>query len=128
MLPIRQDRKLVLTVSSTTKHLQVQNHKIAIDKDGFLEDLSDWNEEVAVELAQQENINLGPPHWEILNLLRIFYQRHQISPATRALVNLVQRELGSDKGTSIYLMKLFRGSPAKMASKIAGLPKPDNCM
>jgi tRNA 2-thiouridine synthesizing protein E len=60
--------------------------------------------------------------------LRAFYQRHQLSPATRALVNLVKRELGPDKGRSVYLMKLFGGSPAKTASKIAGLPKPLNCL
>jgi tRNA 2-thiouridine synthesizing protein E len=51
-----------------------------------------------------------------------------MSPASRALVSLVRRELGADKGTSIYMMKLFQGSPARMANKIAGLPKPDNCL
>ena len=28
----------------------------------------------------------------------------------------------------IYLMSLFPGSPAKLGSKIAGLPKPENCL
>jgi len=51
-----------------------------------------------------------------------------LSPATRALISLVKRDLGKEKGRSVYLMKLFRGSPAKMASKLAGLPKPDNCL
>ena len=99
-----------------------------LDKEGYLRELTDWNEGVAVLLAQQENINLGPAHWEVIKLLRSFYRRHQISPATRALINLVKRELGPDKGKSVYLMKLFRGSPAKTANKIAGLPKPDNCI
>ena len=115
-------------MSSTEKYLQLDNTKVAIDREGFLKDLSDWNEEVAVALAQQESIDLRPSHWEILNLLRVFYQRHQMSPASRALVSLVRRELGADKGTSIYMMKLFQGSPARMANKIAGLPKPDNCL
>ena len=99
-----------------------------LDKEGYLRELTDWNEGVAVLLAQQENINLSPAHWEIIKLLRSFYRRHQVSPATRALINLVKRELGPDKGKSVYLMKLFRGSPAKTANKIAGLPKPDNCI
>lgn len=99
-----------------------------LDKEGYLRELTDWNEGVAVLLAQQENINLGPAHWEVIKLLRSFYRRHQVSPATRALINLVKRELGPDKGKSVYLMKLFRGSPAKTANKIAGLPKPDNCI
>ena len=115
-------------MSATANYLQLDNGEVAIDREGFLTDLSQWNAEVADALAQQEGINLGPPHWEILNLLRVFYQRHQMSPASRALVSLVRRELGAGKGTSIYMMKLFRGSPAKMANKIAGLPKPDNCL
>jgi tRNA 2-thiouridine synthesizing protein E len=102
--------------------------EIPLDKEGYLRNLEDWSEEAATALALEEEIVLGTSHWEVLNLLRAFYKHHQISPANRALVKLVERELGKDKGRSIYLMKLFRGSPAKTASKIAGLPKPDNCL
>ena len=96
-----------------------------------LAELHDWGvkrAKVLAIIAAREGIVLSPDHWEIIRLLRDFYQRHQLSPATRALVNLVKRELGPEKGRSLYLMKLFRGSPARMASKIAGLPKPDNCL
>ena len=102
--------------------------QLSLDKEGYLKNLDDWNEEIAVELAAAEQIRLGAAHWEVIKLLRAFYQRHQLSPATRALVNLVKRELGPDQGRSVYLMKLFGGSPAKTASKIAGLPKPLNCL
>ena len=111
-----------------TNFLETDDNKIILDNEGYLKDLQDWNDEVAVLLARQENIKLGAAHWEILQLLRKYYSRHQMSPATRALTSLVKRELGKDKGRSVYLMKLFKGSPAKMASKIAGLPKPDNCL
>jgi len=99
-----------------------------LDSDGYIEELRDWNERIAFEIAGQENITLTDAHWEIIVLTRDFYERYQISPATRALTNLVKQELGSKKGTSLYLMKLFGGSPAKMVSKISGLPKPDNCI
>jgi tRNA 2-thiouridine synthesizing protein E len=46
----------------------------------------------------------------------------------RILVKHVRSQLGEEKGNSIYLMQLFPGSPAKLASKLAGLPKPDNCL
>ena len=101
---------------------------IALDKEGYLRNLADWNEAVAESLAQQQEITLREAHWEILRLLREFHQRHELSPATRALVSLVKKKLGPDKGRSIYLMRLFRGSFAKTASRIAGLPKPDNCL
>jgi tRNA 2-thiouridine synthesizing protein E len=44
------------------------------------------------------------------------------------LVKLVRESLGEDKGTSIYLLGLFPGNPAKVAAKIAGLPRPTNCI
>lgn len=100
---------------------------IAVDKDGYLKRLADWDEDVAVRLAEQEGITLTPAHWEIIGTVREFHQRHQMSPATRALVRFVAQELGKDKGNSIYLMKLFPGNPALKASKIAGLPRPRNC-
>ena len=99
-----------------------------LDSDGYIEELRDWNERIAFEIARQENISLTVAHWEIIVLMRDFYERYQISPATRALTNLVKQELGDKKGTSLYLMKLFGGSPAKMVSKISGLPRPDNCI
>lgn len=98
------------------------------DKEGYLRELNQWSEDVARYIATQENISLSRPHWEIIHLLRKFYRRHQVSPASRALVSLVKKELGTEKGRSVYLMKLFHGSPAKTVSKIAGLPKPDNCI
>lgn len=101
---------------------------IEVDREGYLKNLNDWNESIAIEIARAENISLSPLHWEVIRLLRVFYNRHQMAPANRALVSLVKRELGADKGRSVYLMRLFRGSPAKTASKIAGLPKPDNCL
>jgi len=113
---------------ATANLIEINGREVALDKEGYLLELADWNEDVATTLASLEEITLGPAHWEIINLLRIFYNRHQMSPANRALVNLVKRDLGTNKGKSIYLMKLFRGSPAKTASKISGLPKPENCL
>jgi tRNA 2-thiouridine synthesizing protein E len=98
------------------------------DKEGFLRDLSDWTPAVAEDIAAREGIELGDAHWEIIELLREFYRRFEASPANRALVKFTAQELGRDKGRSVYLMSLFPGSPAKLGSKIAGLPKPENCL
>lgn len=108
--------------------IAISDDIINLDKEGYLVKLDDWSEEVANLLANQEEIELQNTHWEVIRLLRCFYQQHQLSPANRALVNLVKRDLGPEKGKSAYLMSLFGGSPAKTCSKIAGLPKPDNCL
>lgn len=108
--------------------LHIDGKDIATDGDGFLENYEEWNAAVANCIAVQENIILTDAHWEILNLLRDFYRQFEQSPAMRALVKYVGQQLGKDKGNSIYLLKLFPGSPAKIASKIAGLPRPENCL
>jgi tRNA 2-thiouridine synthesizing protein E len=98
------------------------------DKEGFLRKLEDWTPAVAEEIAATEGIELSDAHWEIIELLREYYCRFEASPANRALVKFTAQQLGEDKGRSAYLMSLFPGSPAKLGSKIAGLPKPDNCL
>ncbi|WP_438467040.1 TusE/DsrC/DsvC family sulfur relay protein [Marinomonas sp. PE14-40] len=99
-----------------------------LDKEGYLIKLEDWSEELTLYLADQEDIALTNAHWEIILLLRDFYQEFEISPAMRPLVKAVSKKLGADKGKSIYLMQLFPGSPAKLITKLAGLPKPANCL
>ena len=100
----------------------------AFDKEGFLRDLGEWSPEVAEQIALAEELVLSNSHWEVINLLREYYDLYDSSPAMRPLVKFCRLKLGADKGRSIYLMSLFPGSPAKLGSKIAGLPKPDNCL
>jgi tRNA 2-thiouridine synthesizing protein E len=109
-------------------NIDVNGTHIAVDKEGYLRSLSDWSPEVAQAIANNEGITLSEAHWEILWLLRDFYQTFELSPAMRPLVKYIGQHLGTDKGRSIYLMQLFPGSPAKLSSKLAGLPKPDNCL
>ena len=108
--------------------LTVGARAIDLDKDGFLVELSDWSADVASALAAAEGIELSPDHWEILELLRAFYAEFQLSPATRPLVKYTALKLGADKGNSLHLNRLFNGTPAKLAAKLAGLPKPTNCL
>jgi len=100
----------------------------AVDADGFLRDLDAWNPEAARMMAARENITLTPAHWEVIDLVRRYYKRYDSSPSMRPLVKSCALELGREKGSSLYLLRLFPGSPAKLASKIAGLPKPPNCL
>lgn len=101
---------------------------IALDKDGFLVDLADWSEEVAQWLAQRDGITLSAEHWEVLHALRAFYEAYQLSPATRPLIKYLALTLGPEQGNSAHLNRLFNGTPAKLAAKFAGLPKPTNCI
>ena len=98
-----------------------------LDKEGFLTNYQDWRPEFAPELAKSEGIELNDAHWEVIHLVRGYYQRFHVSPTSRVLAKIVGDELGAEKGKSIYLMQLFSAKSAKLVAKIAGLPKPNNC-
>ena len=108
--------------------LTVGERDIALDKDGLLVDLQAWSHPVAEALAERESIALTAEHWEVLEVLRQFYAEYQLSPATRPLIKYTALKLGADKGNSPHLNRLFNGTPAKLAAKLAGLPKPTNCI
>jgi len=108
--------------------LKVDGRDIELDDNGFLLDLADWSDAVAIALAEQEGLSLNEAHFEVIHALRQFHAQYQLSPAMRPLVKYIGQQLGKDKGSSLYLLSLFPGSPAKLASKLAGLPKPDNCL
>ena len=110
------------------RYLSAGDRIIGLDPEGYLVDLDQWSPEVAQALADEEGIALVEDHWEVLWVLRDFYARYEMAPAMRPLVKAVGMALGPEKGRSIHLMRLFPGSPAKVAARLAGLPKPTNCL
>lgn len=98
------------------------------DAEGYLRDLHTWNAKVAADIAAQDQLTLTPEHWEILHAIRAFYAEFELSPTTRVLLKYLAQQLGPEKASSIYVMKLFPGTPAKTIARIAGLPKPTNCI
>lgn len=107
--------------------LIVKQQIVATDKEGYLSQLSAWNETVAHAIAEQDSLMLTEDHWRVINFLRDFYQQYQITPAIRVLVKELAKQLPAEKGNSLYLNSLFPLGLAKQASKIAGLPKPTRC-
>ncbi len=108
--------------------IEVNGQTIATDEEGYLEDLSQWTEDIAKVLADSEGLEMSDDHWEIVKFLREYYEEYQIAPAVRVLTKAVGKKLGKEKGTSKYLYELFPYGPAKQACKVAGLPKPTGCV
>ncbi|MCP4008446.1 MAG: TusE/DsrC/DsvC family sulfur relay protein [Proteobacteria bacterium] len=98
------------------------------DEEGYLADLSQWDEDVAAYMANEDDIELTDAHWEVINFLREYYEEYQIAPAVRVLTKAIGKKLGKDKGNSKYLYQLFPYGPAKQACKFGGLPKPTGCV
>lgn len=101
---------------------------VEADEEGYIIDISQWNQELAALIAEAENIEMDDDHWEVVKFLRDYYEEYQIAPAVRVLTKAVKRTLGPEKGNSKYLYELFPYGPAKQACKIAGLPKPTGCI
>jgi len=101
---------------------------IETDDEGYISDSTLWSPDLAVLIAENESIEMGADHWEVIDYLRHFYQEYQIDPAVRVLTKAIKRTLGPEKGNSRYLYQLFPFGPVKQGSKIAGLPKPTSCI
>lgn len=108
--------------------LTVNHQEISLDDEGYLVNLQDWSVDVANALAERESITMTALHWQIIELLRSFYQQYELSPSNRPLIKYLNQQLPMEQINSLRLNLLFNGSPAKLAAKLAGLPKPTNCL
>ena len=96
---------------------------LELNEEGFLLDPGQWNEDLALFLAQHEEHleSLSEDHWRVLRVIREHFVKTQSAPMVRAIC----------KETGIPLKRiyeLFPSGPARGACKLAGLPKPDGCV
>ncbi len=108
--------------------IDINGKQVEVDEEGYLVNLSEWNEDIAKRFAADENTDLTESHWEVINFLREYYNDYQIAPAVRVLTKAIGKKLGPEKGNSKYLYELFPYGPAKQACRYAGLPKPTGCI
>ena len=94
--------------------------QVNVSDDGYLEDMDQWNEDIAKEIANDLGIELTDKHFEVINYLR---QKTKDGEA------LTIRKVGKSGVVDIKgLYKLFPKGPLKFSSKIAGIPKPTSCV
>lgn len=95
---------------------------VELNDEGFFVHPEQWKEEMAPELARAEGIeNLTDAHWHVLRFMRSEYFDKGTGPTVRVL--------GKASGVSIKeLYQLFPKGPAKVAARIAGIPKPRGCI
>ena len=74
------------------------------------------------ELARAEGIaDLTDRHWQVIRFMRRQFEENGTGPTVRVL--------GKTSGVSIKeLYQLFPRGPAKVAARIAGIPKPRGCI
>ncbi len=90
--------------------------------DGFFTDPTQWTEDMAPELARAEGIDpLTEQHWQVIRFMRQEYFDKGTGPTVRVL--------GKTSGVTVKEpYQLFPKGPAKIAARIAGIPKPRGCI
>ncbi|WOE32089.1 MULTISPECIES: TusE/DsrC/DsvC family sulfur relay protein [unclassified Acinetobacter] len=101
---------------------------IELDQDGHLLDYTIWNEAVAQTLARNLDLELTPWHFQILYAVRSFYQQFGHAPATRPLIKFLIKTIGPEINNSLLQEKFNTGLVARHLSRLAGIPKPANCL
>ena len=96
--------------------------EVEVDGDGFLVNHKEWTEDMAPELAKEEEINeLTDMHWKVIRFMRDEFDGNGQIPTIRKIKNS-----GGVPTKDLY--QLFPGGPAKKAARIAGLGKPQGCV
>lgn len=107
---------------------QVDGKTIQLSEAGWLENLDEWNEALAVEISKNENIDaLGEEHWDIINEARDYFHENGSVCEPRAFTKLMKKKYGKDRSSQKYIYSLFPTGLVKCANKIAGLPRPKGC-
>ena len=98
----------------------IAGQEVNVNPEGYLTDLNQWNKEIALEIAQQEGVNITDKHWEVIDWLQDQYKNENA---------LTIRKVGKSGVTDIKeFYALFPNGPLKKAAKIAGIPKPASCI
>jgi len=90
------------------------------NEEGYLTDFSQWNKDVATNIAEECEIELSEKHWEVLDYLQGKHKNEE------ALSIRGIKKSGIINIKDFYA--LFPGGPLKISTKIAGIPKPKSCI
>ena len=95
---------------------------VELSDDGFFVHPDQWTEDMVPELSRREGIDaLADGHWTVIRFMRGEYETKGEGPTVRIL--------GKASGVSVKeLYQLFPKGPAKVAARIAGIPKPHGCI
>jgi TusE/DsrC/DsvC family sulfur relay protein len=93
-----------------------------VNEEGFFVHPETWTEDMVPELVRREGIDLlTDKHWQVIRFMRSQYLEKGTGPSVRLL--------GKSSGVSIKeLYQLFPKGPAKVAARVAGIPKPRGCI
>jgi TusE/DsrC/DsvC family sulfur relay protein len=105
---------MVLTMPISLKEVE-------FNPEGFMTDAGAWTPEIGEAIADREGMQLTDRHWVVINFARAEFEANGEAPTLRRITKASGVETKE-------MYSLFPNGPAKLASKIAGLPKPTGCI
>lgn len=106
----------------------VDGKTIQLSEAGWLENLDEWSEDVAAQIAKNEQIEaLTVEHWNIINLAREYFHEYGTVCEPRKFSKLLKEKYGANQSSQQYIYSLFPQGLIKCANKVAGLPRPKGC-
>ena len=81
-----------------------------------------WNTAMAIQVAQDNQLELTDDHWEAIKGLQEYFSKHDFGKR-RELVDALEEKFHS-KGGMKYLYRLFPSGPVAQGCKIAGIEPP----
>lgn len=95
---------------------------------GWLNNLDEWSEALAVEIAKNEKIpEMTDEHWDIVKEARLYFEENGAVAEPRVFSKIMKQKYGKDRSSQKYIYSLFPTGLIKCANKIAGLPRPKGC-
>ena len=92
-----------------------------LDNEGFLINRDDWTEELAIELAEQDEFEMNEQVMQFIREARAMYDNDGVVPPIRIFAK--------KQGVSTKeLYNIFKKGPMKLICKWGGLPKPTGCV
>ena len=100
----------------------IEGLTVDLNDEGFFTDPSQWREAMVPDLARLNGVGeLTDRHWLVVRFMRAQFEAKGEGPSVRAL--------SKESGVPIKeLYELFPKGPAKLAAKLAGVPKPRGCI
>lgn len=103
--------------------LEINGREVAVDVEGFLLDVTDWDRDVTEWMAAQDGIELSEDHWILIDFLHRFYREYRIAPDMPILSRRLCKDQKECRWSRKHIRKLFPMG-AKHACRYAGLPAP----
>lgn len=95
--------------------------------EGYLLDFLAWQPNFAEQVAGELGHHLDAFDWQVIKFVRGFFETHHMMPLTRAIVQYIKQALDPEFD-SIKLQQRYTTKPLWLLAKLAGAPKPAQCI